>query len=173
MTSKVLIAHAKGEQELAEQLAGPIRSAGYQVAHEGTVLVGESIVDEVSKLLVEGVPVVLCGTVRAVGTGKSTLLRWLATAYLLRLQNHPDWRGLPDIADLPDRDWLPILIRCRDLPPGVGTLDEMLQHSLRKSELAADQCTELADLLRTRLARGEALPQLEYLAHAMCADGVQ
>jgi predicted NACHT family NTPase len=91
------------------------------------------------------------------GAGKSTLLRWLATAYLLRLQKHPDWRNLPDITSLPDRDWLPILIRCRDLPPGVGTLDEMLQHSLRKSELAADQCIELAGLLRTRLERGEAL----------------
>ena len=68
MTVKVLIAHAKGEQELAEQLAEPIRAAGYAVAHEGTVLVGESVVAEASKLLSEGVPVVLCGTVRAVGT---------------------------------------------------------------------------------------------------------
>ena len=46
MKTKVLIAHAKGEEELAEQLAVPIRAAGYEVAHEGTVLVGESVVAE-------------------------------------------------------------------------------------------------------------------------------
>ena len=304
--TKVLIAHAKGEEALAEQLAGPIRAAGYDVAHEGTVLVGESVVAEASKLLGLGVPVILCGTVRAVGTkwgrlvvsaarrhagvrifvvqmeeeadvdtvsfdeavarywqdsakaeqdlitalrkyyppdadpqqnlrvhdlesryrelalkacdiidlanlpeddrhlasrelelrrlyvalwmrveiqagddvddktlaalekrravawggggrdndgesrvslgerlqasrrlvvlgdpgaGKSTLLRWLASAYLLRLKNDPDWGDLPDIASLPDTGWLPILIRCRDLPPQADTLDDMLYHS--------------------------------------------
>jgi hypothetical protein len=35
---KVLLAHAKGEVDKAEQLATPIRDAGYEVAHEGTAL---------------------------------------------------------------------------------------------------------------------------------------
>lgn len=335
MSAKVLIAHAKGEVGEAEKLAGPIRAAGYDVAHEGTVLVGDSVVAEASKLLAEGCPVVLCGTVRAMGTrwarqvvqatrgqpgvrlfvvqmeedadttsvsfdeviaqhwrdptkaeadlivalkryfppqsdnrqalkthdletryralalkacdivdlanlpeddrhiasrelelrrlyvalrlrlevravdevseqtllaleagrgrgwggrgrnqdeeddlvslgerlgaarrlvvlgdpgaGKSTLLRWLATAYLLRLQADPDWQALPDIASLPARDWLPILIRCRDLPPEAVTLDAMLQHTLRKSELAQEQCEALRQLLRGKLECGEAL----------------
>lgn len=336
MTIKVLIAHAKGEDELAEQLAGPIRQAGYHVAHEGTVLVGESVVQEASRLLSEGAPVILCGTVRAVGTkwgrqvvsaarrhpgvrvfvvqmeeeadvemvsfdeaiarhwqdpekaaqdlitaltrhypldagsrqalqrndlesryrdlllktydivdlaelgdddrhlatqelkirrlyvalrmrlevqagdevtdatlekleqrrtagwgweregqseeeqtkvslgerlqaakrlvvlgdpgaGKSTLLRWLTTAYLLRLKEDPDWQALPDIATLPDARWLPVLIRCRDLPPGCGTLDEMLLHSLRKAQLGEAECDGLRQLLRARLEQGEAL----------------
>lgn len=334
MKTKVLIAHAKGEEALAEQLAGPIRAAGYDVAHEGTVLVGESVVAEASKLLSAGVPVILCCTVRAVGTkwgrqvvsaarrhpgvrilvvqmeedadvdmvsfdeaiarywqdsakaeqdlidalrkyypperdpqqnlrvhdlesryrelalkacdiidlanlpeddrhlasreldmrrlyvalrmrlevqagdevnektlealenrramawgdggrqpdeesrvslgerlqaakrlvvlgdpgaGKSTLLRWLATAYLLRLQNDPNWRDMPDIASLPDTGWLPILVRCRDLPPNANTLDDMLLHSLRKSELSEAECKELRDLLRAKLEAGTAL----------------
>lgn len=335
MSVKVLIAHAKGEEAEAERLAGPIRAAGYGVAHEGTVLVGESVIAEASKLLNEGCPVVLCGTVRAMGTkwarqvaqavrahpgvrlfvvqmeeeadygavsfdevvaqhwrdpvkavgdlvaalrkyfppqgdtgqalksldlesryralalkacdivdlanlpeddrhlasrelelrrlyvalrlrlevraddevgertlmaleerrrtgwggprqmrsaekelvslgerlgaakrlvvlgdpgaGKSTLLRWLATAYLLRLQADPDWQALPDIASLPATDWLPILIRCRDLSPDDVTLDAMLQHTLRKSELAEEQCNALRQLLRGKLERGEAL----------------
>lgn len=333
MSVKVLIAHARGEESEAEKLAGPIRSAGYEVAHEGTVMVGESVIGEASKLLTEGCPVVICGTVRAMGTkwarqvaqaarahpgvrlfvvqmeeeadtgtvsfdevvaqhwrdsakaeadliatlhkyfppkgdtrqalksldlesryrslalkacdivdlanlpeddrhlasrelelrrlyvalrlevraddevgeqtllaleaqrhtgwggkrqgrggeeklvslgerlgaarrlvvlgdpgaGKSTLLRWLATAYLLRLQADPDWQALPDIASLPASDWLPILIRCRDLPPGDVTLEAMLQHTLRKSELAEDQCDALRQLLRGKLERGEAL----------------
>jgi hypothetical protein len=65
---KVLIAHAKGEEYLAEKLAQPLRDIGYEVAHQGTVLVGESVVEEASKTLSHGGPVVLCGTVRALGT---------------------------------------------------------------------------------------------------------
>lgn len=91
------------------------------------------------------------------GAGKSTLLRWLATAYLLRLQNDADWRELPDIANLPDDALLPILIRCRDLPPQADTLDAMLQHSLRKSEMAENECNALRELLRDRLQAGSAL----------------
>jgi len=49
------------------------------------------------------------------GAGKSTLLRWIATAYLLRMNADPDWRELPDVDTLPAEDWLPILMRCRDL----------------------------------------------------------
>src|SRR5438128_1392763 len=66
---KVLIAHAPGEEMLAEQLAEPIRKAGYEVMHLGTVLVGQSVVEEASKALHAGGPVVLCGTVQALGTG--------------------------------------------------------------------------------------------------------
>ena len=69
MKWKVLIAHANGEEHLAEKLAKPLREGGYQVVHTGTVVVGQSIVAEASKVLQEGGPVVLCGTVRAVGTG--------------------------------------------------------------------------------------------------------
>ncbi|MDD5392699.1 MAG: HEAT repeat domain-containing protein [Thiothrix sp.] len=91
------------------------------------------------------------------GAGKSTLLRWLTTAYLLRLKSDPDWSDLPDIATLPNQEWLPVLIRCRDLPPNCGTLDEMLHHSLRKAQLNEAECCGLRDLLRGKLERGEAL----------------
>src|ERR1044071_5319165 len=69
MKRQVLIAHAEGEESLAEKLAVPIRQAGYEVVHRGTLIVGESIVEEVSKALGAGAPVVLCGTVEAMGTG--------------------------------------------------------------------------------------------------------
>ncbi|CAK8713710.1 PBS lyase HEAT-like repeat-containing protein [Candidatus Electrothrix aarhusensis] len=114
---------------------------------EGRVSLGERL-GEVRRLVVLGDP----------GAGKSTLLRWLATAYLLRLQQHPDWRDLPDVASLPERDWLPILIRCRDLPPeATDCLETMLQHSLRKSEFPTQKCTDLCALLRDKLKQGEAL----------------
>src|SRR5713101_858271 len=68
MSTNVIIAHAEGEEGQAEKIADPIRKAGYGVAHRGTVMVGESIIEDVSRQLNRGAPVVLCGTVRAVGT---------------------------------------------------------------------------------------------------------
>src|SRR5215470_11299182 len=69
MTLPVLIAHAEGEEATAEKLAQPLRSAGYSVVHQGTALVGDSITEHVATALAAGGPVVLCGTVRALGTG--------------------------------------------------------------------------------------------------------
>lgn len=331
--SPVLLAHAEGDSALAEKVADPLRAAGYEVLYEGTVLVGDSLIKEASSALGAGSPVVLCGTVAAMGTGwahqvvnaaraypgtrvfalqmeknaylqplsldgrvarywqdpgkaidellaalreyypppspprrapaddalrrycelalrtndivdlanlpvtdrhlatrelllrslyvglrvavdpalategasaprrgprsslddprssarehpagrwpvgellaqswrlvvlgdpgagKSTLLRWLATAYLLRLADHPDWRQLPDIAQLPNADWLPILVRCRDLedPDAGASLEQILDHHLRKLGIAAADTRELTGLLLGRLAAGTAI----------------
>lgn len=338
--TRVLIAHAPREEACAEELAGPLRDAGFEVAHRGTVLVGDSISGETSRILAESGPVVLCGTIRALGTkwartvvnaargtheckvfcvkmeeeadvesvsfdeqvaeywrdpakamdalvtalrraypadaeaarlvgeaaaearyrrlalescdivdlanlpesdrhiaarklelrrlyvplhvrvelapeseadddalrlleerraagrawspasprapggeikrvplgerlaasrrlvvlgdpgaGKTTLLRWLATAYLLRLKDDPDWKQLPAVETLPDEDWLPVIVRCRDLDPtcASGALDDVLAHTLRKAELSDEEAAALRSLLRTRLERGDAL----------------
>src|SRR2546427_724468 len=66
---RVLIAHAEGEEAKARELGAPLEQAGYRVVHGGTVLVGESLVAEASKVLGAGGPLVICGTVGAVGTG--------------------------------------------------------------------------------------------------------
>ena len=336
----VLIAHAPGEESLAERLAEPIRKAGYEVTDLGTILVGESVVEQASKALQGGGPVVLCGTVQALGTGwahklvnaarkysgirvfavqmeqdaylqqltlddvvaeywrdpiaataalltslhryypvdleeslsplqsnaaeqryrelalescdiidlanlpesdrhlatrklelrrlyvplrvrveaesdedeeaallaleqsrtrdswepklsgpsflsgvmrvpvgerlgkarrlvvlgdpgsgKSTLLRWIATAYLLRLKRESDWKDLPDVATLPDTDWLPIVIRCRDLDAETGdwTLDKVLRHTLRKSEMTRPEVALLRVVIQSRLNQGSAV----------------
>lgn len=65
---QVLLAHAEGEEGLADDLAAHLLGAGYEVSHRGTVMVGDSVVEAASKLLSAGAPVVICGTVRAVGT---------------------------------------------------------------------------------------------------------
>jgi len=93
------------------------------------------------------------------GAGKSTLLRWVATAYLLRLQRDPDWGDLPAVDTLPDEDWLPILIRCRELGTEQlsGALDDMLGHVLRRSELAAEEVEALRPAISRRLDNGSAL----------------
>lgn len=332
MKVNVLIAHAKDEEHLAEQLAIPIRAAGYQVSHEGTLLVGDSIVGQSTRLLRSGGPLVVCGSTASMGTrwtrklaeaaraipgvrifvvqmdedadveaisldevvadywrnpvpaeeqlvrslqefyplskgkiailrdydletryrefalkscdiidlanlpeddrhlasrelelrrlyvalrmhievvsndkaeeddlerferhryysdfdgdvnvrevvslgerlaavkrvvilgdpgaGKSTILRWLATAYLLKAQAAFDWQDIPDVDSLPDESWLPILIRCRDLPASAITLDDMLLHSLRKNEVPEAECKALTSLLRSKLDAGEAI----------------
>jgi HEAT repeat protein len=339
MNVRVLIAHARGEEDRAEELAGPIRDGGFEVAHRGTVLVGDSVVAEASNLLNAGGPVVLCGTIRALGTkwarkvlqaaraggcsvfcvrmeeeadvealsfdeqvadywrdparatrdlvaalraaypadekrarqvgeaaaetryrqlalescdivdlaqlpesdrhvatrrlelrrlyvplnviveargdaedasaglgalesgrlrlkgwpgvvakdtgewrrrlpcggrlaaarrlvvlgdpgaGKTTLLRWIATAYLLRLKRDPAYAQLPAVETLPEVDWLPIVIRCRDLTAecASGALDDILDHTLRKAELAPEEAGALRRLLRRRLEEGSAI----------------
>jgi len=335
MKRQVFIAHAEGEQDLAEKLAGPLEKAGYEVIHQGTVLVGESIVEEAQKVLAAGGPVVVCATAKALGArwarklanavrksasghvfvmhmeeeadvellafgenvaawwsdagtatrqlveslkrhypldaesaegvvrydaekryrqlalescdiidlanlpegdrdiatrklelrrlyvplrvrvqlpvdgglseerlrglekqreeqrrglpepeaearfpigerlkrarrlvvlgdpgaGKSTLIRWLATAYLLRLKQDVDWKDLPDIKTLPEHDWLPIIVRCRDLDPSSlqGSLDDVLRHTLRKTEMSEAEAGALVRVLRDKLGRGEAL----------------
>src|SRR5207244_3645805 len=93
------------------------------------------------------------------GSGKTTLLRWMATAYLLKLRADPARLELPGVETLPDEDWLPILVRCRDLGPEQvdGTLDDILLHVLRRAELAADEVAALHADLAGRLAAGSIL----------------
>ncbi|HUV92004.1 MAG TPA: NACHT domain-containing protein, partial [Anaerolineales bacterium] len=99
------------------------------------------------------------------GSGKTTLTRWIATAFLLRLKKDPDFKELPDVATLPDVDWLPIIVRCRDLDGTClnGSLDDILKHTLRKAELSDAEATDLHELLRLRLNDGKALLMLDGL----------
>jgi TIR domain-containing protein/NACHT domain-containing protein len=93
------------------------------------------------------------------GAGKSTLVRWLATAYLLRADDDPGRLELPGAQALPDVDWLPVVIRCRDLDEETlkGWLDDILLSSLRKAEFSADDAVRIRDAIRARLVAGTAL----------------
>ncbi|MEU7923203.1 tetratricopeptide repeat protein [Micromonospora zamorensis] len=68
MRRSVHLVTARGEEHLAERLTHPLQEAGFSVSHDGTIMVGESLIEEPAKLLATGVPVVLCATVRAVGS---------------------------------------------------------------------------------------------------------
>jgi HEAT repeat protein len=93
------------------------------------------------------------------GAGKTTIIRWLATAYLLRLQSDPEWDALPDVATLPKEDLLPIIIRCRDLDPEAvsGSLEDVLRRTFRKSEMTAEEADTLMVAFREDLTEGRAL----------------
>lgn len=99
------------------------------------------------------------------GAGKTTLLRWIATAYLLKLRSDEAWHELPDISSLPYQNWLPILVRCRELSQEClnGTLDDILYHTLRKSEIAPVHLERLQKILRERLENGTAILMIDGL----------
>ncbi len=92
------------------------------------------------------------------GAGKTTLIRWLVTAYLLKMKQDVDFAKLPDVKTLPSRDWLPILIRCRELDTDSlrGGLDDMLRQTLKKAELV-DDTEVLLVALKQQLHAGQAL----------------
>jgi hypothetical protein len=93
------------------------------------------------------------------GAGKTTLLRWLVTAYLLKMKADPELAELPDVATLPDKDWLPILIRCRELDETgfTGVLDDILRQTLRKAQMTEQEAKILLAVLTEQLANGNAL----------------
>jgi Putative ATP-dependent DNA helicase recG C-terminal len=64
----VYVVCAEGEEAQAELLAAPLRRAGYDIKHNGTIAVGESLIGEAERAVASGAPVILCGTAKAVGS---------------------------------------------------------------------------------------------------------
>lgn len=93
------------------------------------------------------------------GGGKTTMLRWLATAYLLKLSGHDAFSQLPDVATLPQREWIPVLIRCRDL--GAEDLSrsfvDFLKQHFFKSELLPKEAEIMLAVVLNRIASGNVL----------------
>jgi hypothetical protein len=86
------------------------------------------------------------------GGGKSTLLKRLATAYAF-----PERRG--EVSDgLPQRNWLPLFLRCRELRdrahrPILELLDDIPRHA----GMSADECAAFKELVHAALRAGQAL----------------
>ncbi|WP_211363421.1 NACHT domain-containing protein [Saccharothrix saharensis] len=93
------------------------------------------------------------------GAGKSTLVNWFATAYLLRTSNYEAWKNLPDVDTLPDADWLPLVVRCRDLGADhlLGSMSDAIRQALRKHELSDDDLDAMTRMLMDRLKDGTCL----------------
>lgn len=86
------------------------------------------------------------------GGGKSTLLKRLATAYAF-----PERRK--EVADdLPDREWLPLILRCRELRdrahrPILELLDDIPRHA----GMNAGECVAFRDFVHDLLRTGKVL----------------
>jgi predicted NACHT family NTPase len=99
------------------------------------------------------------------GSGKTTLISWIATAYLLHLKQDPELQALPDVKTLPDEDWLPVIVRCRDLDAASlsGAIEDIFRHTLRQQELSDIDAAVLVDGLLKRLRTGTAVLMLDGL----------
>jgi HEAT repeat protein len=155
MTASAEVDESKLEAMEKRRIAKQLQLAGRSGLDEDEwenrdqrVPIGERLA-EAKRLVVLGDP----------GAGKTTMVRWIATAYLLRLKKDPDWQDLPDVKTLPNEDWLPIIIRCRDLDKSSlgGSLNDMLSYTLRKEEMTEPQCSALRSTLDQKLQDGSAL----------------
>lgn len=88
----------------------------------------------------------------APGGGKSTLLKRLATAYAF-----PERRG--EVSDgLPERDWLPLFLRCRELRDRAHRpIIELLEDIPRHAGMSADECAIFRESVHEKLGAGHAL----------------
>jgi len=93
------------------------------------------------------------------GGGKTTMLRWLATAYLLRHTSNPAFDQLPDVQTLPEQNWIPVLIRCREIGDDdlCRSFKDVLAMHLEKSELQPQEAQVMFAVILDRLAKGEVL----------------
>jgi HEAT repeat protein len=93
------------------------------------------------------------------GGGKTTMLRWMATAYLLRYKGDDAFNQIPDTQTLPDRHWIPVLIRCRDLGSDdlCRSFFDFLKQHLYKTELLPREADVMQAIILDRIAKGEAL----------------
>jgi len=83
----------------------------------------------------------------------------MATVYLLRFQQDPSYNLLPDTQTLPQKQWIPVLIRCRDLGDADlcrSFVDFLTQH-LKKTDLLPEEADVMRAVILDRIARGEAL----------------
>jgi hypothetical protein len=99
------------------------------------------------------------------GSGKTTLMRWFVTAFLLRLKDDPDLAQLPDAATLPKADYLPFLIRCRELPENAHCLsiNDMLHNTVGLHDLPPSIVGAVLALFRKRMEEGSAILMIDGL----------
>jgi formylglycine-generating enzyme required for sulfatase activity len=93
------------------------------------------------------------------GGGKTTMLRWLATTYLLRHLGDPVADQIPDVETLPAQPWFPVLIRCRDIGAEdlCRSFSDVLTIQLRKTGLRRDEARIMDAIIDERIAKGEIL----------------
>jgi hypothetical protein len=99
------------------------------------------------------------------GGGKTTMLRWLATAMLLRYRNDPALGHLPDVATLPTQTWIPVLIRCRDLGEEdlCRCFSDFLSQHLLKTTLLPDEAQIMRAMILEKIVHNQVLLMVDGL----------
>jgi formylglycine-generating enzyme required for sulfatase activity len=132
------------------------RDAGHSAAREPSQMEAVGAPMPIGERLATSQRLVVLGDP---GGGKTTMLRWLATVYLLRHKNDPAVDQIPDAQTLPTRPWIPVLIRCRDL--GLADLcrafTDVLWMHLTKTELQPEEAKIMNSVILDRIAKGEIL----------------
>jgi energy-coupling factor transporter ATP-binding protein EcfA2 len=129
-------------------LSGAEGAEGVQEKDKERKAVGE-LLESSRKLVVLGDP----------GSGKTTLTRWLATACLLRLKKDKELAEFPDVATLPGEDWVPVIVRCRELDVETisGPFEDILRQTIRMNEVPSELIEPLRAVFRELLAEGRAV----------------
>lgn len=93
------------------------------------------------------------------GSGKTTLIRWVATAYLLKSSKNVEALSFPDIEALPDTTWLPIIIRCRTFNeiPNIPSHEEIFRLTLERSSIPSAEISKLIEIFQEKLQDGKML----------------
>ena len=132
------------------------RDAGHSAARDPSQMGAVGAPIAIGERLASSQRLVLLGDP---GGGKTTMLRWLATVYLLRHKNDPAVDQIPDAQTLPVRPWIPVLIRCRDLGPAdlSRAFTDVLWMHLAKTELQPDEAKIMNTVVLDRIAKGEIL----------------
>lgn len=97
--------------------------------------------------------------VGSAGTGKTTLVQWLASVGCVRLLGEAETGGVPGSDDFPVDVGLPIVIRCRDLRPESlnASVEELLAEGLIRLGLRASEVKGLRSHVMQCLQQGRAL----------------
>jgi hypothetical protein len=93
------------------------------------------------------------------GSGKTTMTKWFAITYLSRLAEQLEGVAhteFPDLATLPEGNYYPVLIRCRDLRPNpeLCGFHDLLQDMLGFYDFSQDTRNVLLASFRRRLETG-------------------
>ena len=126
----------------------PTNELGWPYRQKTRVPVGERLAAN-RRLVVLGDP----------GGGKTTMLRWMATAYLLLHNDDETFNLLPDTKTLPAQSWIPVLIRCRDLGEQdlCQSFRDFLTQHLNQSELLPEDADVMRAVVLDRIAKSQVL----------------
>jgi len=93
------------------------------------------------------------------GSGKSTLARWITSAMILKWKNEYKTFKFPDSEAVPNVNYIPILIRCREILQDnqPRSLADIVKFSMRMKELDEVAINNLYDHFREKIEQGEVL----------------